>query len=77
DAIFSAFVFFGATASAPHSVSNSLDLIAIDPTSHQDLSSLLPRCYQDRTNQPHLAPCREGPVLWFLVGLGGLRLDQG
>jgi hypothetical protein len=29
---------------------------------------LLPRCYQDRTTQPHQPPCREHPVLWFLVG---------
>jgi hypothetical protein len=35
---------------------------------------LLPRCYQDRTNQPHLPPCQEHPGLWFLVGLGCLRL---
>ena len=37
--------------------------------------SLLPRCYQDRTNQSHQAPCREHPVWWFPVGLGWLRLD--
>jgi hypothetical protein len=36
---------------------------------------LLPRCYQDRTNQSHQAPCREHPVWWFPVGLGWLRLD--
>ncbi|TKS64352.1 MAG: hypothetical protein EWM73_00564 [Nitrospira sp.] len=35
---------------------------------------LLPRCYQDRTNHPHLPPCQEHPGLWFLVGLGCLRL---
>jgi hypothetical protein len=35
---------------------------------------LLPRCYQDRTNQPHLSPCREHPgLLLLLVGLGCLR----
>jgi hypothetical protein len=31
--------------------------------------------YQDRTNQPHLSPYQECPGLWFLVGLGCLRLD--
>ena len=36
---------------------------------------LLPRCYQDRTNQRHQAPCRQHPLLWFLVALGCLRLD--
>src|SRR5215831_15945450 len=35
---------------------------------------LLPRCYQDRTIQPLLAPCRGHHPLWFLVGLGCLRL---
>jgi hypothetical protein len=35
---------------------------------------LLPRCYQDRTNHPHLLPFQEHPGLWFLVGLGRLRL---
>jgi hypothetical protein len=35
---------------------------------------LLPRGDQDRTTQPHLAPCRERPVLWFRVGVGCLRL---
>ena len=34
---------------------------------------LLPRCYQDRTNQPHQTPYREHPVLWFPVALGCLR----
>jgi len=29
--------------------------------------------YQDRTTQPHLAPCQECLALWFLVGLGCLR----
>ena len=37
---------------------------------------LLPRCYQDRTTQPHLAPGWEHPALWFLVGLDCLRLDS-
>jgi hypothetical protein len=31
---------------------------------------LLPRCYQDRTTQPHLDPCQETPGLLLLVGLG-------
>src|SRR5215467_12195089 len=35
---------------------------------------LLPRCYQDRTNQPHVGPSLRCPELWFLVGLGRLRL---
>ena len=35
---------------------------------------LLPRCYQDRTNQPHQAPNQQYPILWFLVGFGCLRL---
>lgn len=42
-----------------------------NPVSVHDL---LPRCYQDRTNQPHLRPCQEHPGLWFPVGLGCLRL---
>jgi hypothetical protein len=37
---------------------------------------LLPRCSQDRTNHPHLGPSRLPPELWFLAGLGCLRLDQ-
>ena len=36
---------------------------------------LLPRCYQDRTTQPHLYPLRCQSGLLFLVGLGYLRLD--
>src|SRR5215471_4313808 len=40
---------------------------------HQFHYHVLPRCYQDRTNQPHLHPLREYPALWFLVGLGCLR----
>ena len=36
---------------------------------------LLPGCYQDRTTHPHLAPRQGHPVLWFLVGLGCLRLE--
>jgi hypothetical protein len=39
-----------------------------------DRHILLPRCYQDRTNQPHLPPFQAHPGLWFLVGLGCLRL---
>jgi hypothetical protein len=35
---------------------------------------MLPRCYQDRTTQSHLPQCQEHPGLWFLVGLGCLRL---
>ena len=35
---------------------------------------MLPRCYQDRTNQPHLPPSQKHHGLWFLVGLGRLRL---
>jgi hypothetical protein len=35
---------------------------------------LLPRCYQDRTNQPHQALYQQYPGLWLLVGLGCLRL---
>ncbi len=35
---------------------------------------LLPLCDQDRTNQPHQAPCQEHSGVWFLVGLGCLRL---
>ena len=38
-------------------------------------TTLLPRCYQDRTNHPHLGPSRLPPELWFLVRLGCLRLD--
>jgi hypothetical protein len=41
-----------------------------------DRHILLPRCYQDRTNQPHLPPFQAHPGLWFLVGLGCLRLDS-
>jgi hypothetical protein len=29
---------------------------------------LLPRCYQDRTNQPHQTQCRVHLVLLILVG---------
>jgi hypothetical protein len=39
--------------------------------------NLLPRCYQDRTTQPHLDPCQDHPGLLFLVGLDCLRLDFG
>ena len=35
---------------------------------------LLPRSYQDRTNQPHQALYQQYPILWFLVGVGCLRL---
>ena len=35
---------------------------------------LLPRCYQDGTTQAHQAPPQKHPLLWFLVGLGCLRL---
>jgi hypothetical protein len=31
---------------------------------------LLPRCDQDRTNQPHQALYQQYPILWFLVGFG-------
>jgi hypothetical protein len=34
---------------------------------------LLPRCYQDRTNQALLPQCEGDQRLWFLVGLGCLR----
>ena len=37
---------------------------------------LLPRCYQNRKTQAHLYPSQELPGLWFLVGLGCLRLDS-
>ena len=37
---------------------------------------LLPRCYQDRTNQPPLPPQRGVADWWFLVGLGCLRSDS-
>src|SRR5262249_31613525 len=41
---------------------------------HLSLSFLLlPCCYQDRTNQPHLPPCREYPGLLLFVGLDCLR----
>ena len=36
----------------------------------------LPRCYQDRAKQPHLAPLGQYPDLWFLVGIGCRRLDR-
>jgi len=40
-------------------------------------SLLLPRCYQDGTNQPHLlSPLGQYPELWFLVGLGFLWSDR-
>ena len=40
-----------------------------------DKFTLLLRCYQDRTNEPHeYQPCHS-PDLWFFVGLGCLRLD--
>ena len=39
--------------------------------------NLLPPCYQDRTTYPHLPPHRKRPQLWFLVGLGCLRLAFG
>ena len=35
---------------------------------------LLPRCYQDGTNQPHQAPCPKHLAVRFLVGLDCLRL---
>jgi hypothetical protein len=35
---------------------------------------LLPRCYQDRTNQAHLGPYRRCPVLRFSVVLVGWRV---
>ena len=38
---------------------------------------LLPRCYQDRTNWPPLAPCQGSPALLFLADLRYLRLDLG
>jgi len=44
--------------------------------SSQPIRDLLPHCYQDRANQPHLAPCQEHPLLWFFVGFGCLRLDS-
>src|SRR5690348_3244167 len=54
-------------------------MIEMKQTRHSSSSSinrLLPPCYQDRTTQPHLAPCQERSALWFLVGLGCLRLDS-
>jgi hypothetical protein len=53
--------------------------VAITPPVHQLRKSnpdLLPRCYQDRTNQAHPTLCPGYPALWFLVGLG-LSLDLG
>ena len=39
--------------------------------------NLLPRCYQDRTNQRHLDPLLKYPDLLFLVGLDRLRCIRG
>ena len=50
----------------------TFDLTTSPRRHHPDL---LPRCYQDRTTQPHLEQCQQHPVVWLLVGLGCLRLD--
>jgi len=50
--------------------SRSLNLSENLPSPH---SHLLPRYYQDRTNQPHLCPLPEYPVVWFLGRLGCRR----
>ena len=49
----------------------SVEVLNPCPKSQQLVSpqvNLLPRCYQDRTNQAHLHPCQEHPGLWFLGG---------
>jgi len=44
-------------------------ILKFDPSTVTGHSRLLPHCYQNRTNQTHLGPCRAHPVLWFLVQL--------
>jgi hypothetical protein len=60
------------TKQLPPAPPNRVLLFALVTLHH----NLLPRCYQDRTNQPHLPPPRGQPGLLLLVALGCLRLDS-